>query len=399
MLVGLIGKPNTGKSSFFSAATLIDVPVANYPFTTINPNIGVAYILRPCVHQELGVQDTPKNSLCVKGIRHIPVKLVDVAGLIPDASKGLGLGNKFLDELRRADALIHVVDASGSTDKEGRGVEPGTHDPLEDVAFVEKEFDAWVAGLLKKDWEKISHDPDQNRVREALIARVAGLDLGISNFGEAVRRSGLSTKKIQEWTDENILAFASELRKAGKPILLAANKCDLPTSRANIERMSATGRLVIPTSAAAELILKKAAQRGLIEYIPGESSYSLREGVELTPEQERALKFVDEKVLKPWGGTGVQLALNQAYFGLLGAVVVYPVEDENRFTDKSENVLPDAYIMPKGSTAKDLAYRIHTELGEGFLFAVDAKRKQRLAAEYVLKEGDVVKIVSASRRA
>jgi ribosome-binding ATPase YchF (GTP1/OBG family) len=399
MLVGLIGKPNTGKSSFFSAATMIDVPIANYPFTTIQPNVGIAYVLKKCVHEELGVNDNPKNSLCIKGIRHIPVKLVDVAGLIPDASKGLGLGNKFLDELRRADALIHVVDASGSTDKEGKAVEPGSHDPLEDISFVEKEYDSWMAGIIRKDWEKIAHLTDQSKAFEELLEKLAGLAVGRGDLTEAIRKINPSGKKFQQWTDEDIFALATELRKLTKPILVAANKCDLPEAEKNIKKLQNTGRLVIPTSAAAELLLKKASQKGLIDYIPGSSSFIIRDKSLLTPEQLRALQSVEEKVLKKWGSTGVQKALNEAYFTLLGGVVVYPVEDENRYSDKSGNVLPDAYIMPKGSTAKDLAYKIHTELGAGFLYAVDARKKQRLSADYVLKDGDVIRIVSATKRA
>jgi ribosome-binding ATPase YchF (GTP1/OBG family) len=200
MLVGLIGKPNTGKSSFFSAATMIDVPIANYPFTTIQPNVGIAYVLKKCVHEELGVNDNPKNSLCVNGIRHIPVKLVDVAGLIPDASKGLGLGNKFLDELRRADALIHVVDASGSTDKEGKAVEPGSHDPSEDVFFVEKEYDSWMAGIIRKDWEKIAHLTDQSKAFEELLEKLTGLGVGRGDLTEAMRKINPSGKRLQQWT-------------------------------------------------------------------------------------------------------------------------------------------------------------------------------------------------------
>ncbi|MEM3638006.1 MAG: redox-regulated ATPase YchF [Conexivisphaerales archaeon] len=398
MLVGLIGKPNTGKSSFFSAATLIDVPIANYPFTTIQPNVGIAYVLKKCVHEELGINDNPKNSLCISGVRHIPVKLVDVAGLIPDASKGLGLGNKFLDELRRADALIHVVDASGSTDKEGKAVEPGSHDPAEDVVFVEREYDYWMAGIIRKDWEKISHLTDQSRAFEELLEKLAGLGVGRADLAEAMRKVNPSGKRLQLWTDEDIMMLAVELRKLTKPILIAANKCDLPEAEKYISKLQGTGRLVIPTSAAAELLLKKASQKGLIEYMPGSSSFKIRDESKLTPEQLKALRSVEDKVLKKWGSTGVQKALNEAYFSLLGGVVVYPVEDENKFSDRSGNVLPDAYIMPRGSTAKDLAYRIHTELGEGFLYAIDAKRKQRLSAEYILKDGDVIRIVSTAKR-
>lgn len=399
MLVGLIGKPNTGKSTFFSAATMIEVPIASYPFTTIQPNIGIAYVTKKCVHQELGINDNPKNSLCINGIRYIPVQLVDVAGLIPNASKGLGLGNQFLDDIRRADALIHVVDASGSTDKEGKIVAPGSQDPLEDIAFVEKEYDLWIAGIMKKGWDRVAHQTDQGKGVEELLLKLSGLGVSKTDLLEAMKKTNLTGKRFQQWTDEDIISFATEIRKLTKPILIAANKSDLPESEENIAKLKATGRLVIPTSAAAELLLKKAAQKGLIEYIPGASSFHIKDTSKLSPEQLRALQTVEDLVLKRWGSTGVQQALNDAYFKLLGGVVVYPVEDENKYSDKSGNVLPDAYIMPHGSTARDLAYRIHTELGDGFIYAIDARRKQRLSADYLLKDGDIIKIISTARRA
>ncbi len=398
-MVGLIGKPNTGKSSFFNAATLLDAPVANYPFTTIEPNVGVAYITKKCVCRELGVQDNPRNSACIDGIRRIPVKLVDVAGLIPGASKGLGLGNKFLDDLRRADALIHVVDASGGTDKEGKVVTPGTQDPLEDVAFVEREYDLWLTGILAKDWAKMTRHVEPSKAKEAVAEKLTGLGVSVSDMLDAVRRSQLETKKMADWNDDEVAQFASELRKTNKPILIAGNKADVPAAAAILKRIQDSGRAVIATSAAAELVLRKAAEKGLIAYSPGDGSFSIREGTALSPEQAKALEFVRERVLKPYGDTGVQKALNEAYYTLLNGIVVYPVEDESRFADKNGNVLPDAFVLPKGSTPKDLAAKIHSDLADTFLYAVDAKKKTRLGAEYQLRDGDVIKIVATSRRA
>src|SRR5579864_2922093 len=180
MIAGIIGKPNVGKSTFFNAATLLNVAVANYPFTTINPNIGNAYIRVKCVHVELGVKDNPVNSACVDGTRLIPVRLVDVAGLVPGASSGRGLGNQFLDELRQADALIHVVDASGSTDEEGRKVEPGAHDPESDIAMVEKEFDLWIENIIGRDWDKAARLAEQSgsSIVPQLSQRLTGLGIG-----------------------------------------------------------------------------------------------------------------------------------------------------------------------------------------------------------------------------
>jgi len=397
-MVGLIGKPNTGKSSFFNAATLLDAPVANYPFTTIEPNVGVAYITRKCVCRELGVQDNPKNSACVDGIRRIPVKLVDVAGLIPGASKGLGLGNKFLDDLRRADALIHVVDASGGTDKEGKVVTSGTQDPMEDIAFVEKEYDLWLTSILVKDWAKMTRHVEPAKAKEAVAEKLTGLGVTVGDMLDAVRKAQLEAKKMSDWNDEEVALFASEVRKTNKPILIAGNKSDVPAAAAILKRIQDSGRMVIPTSAAAELLLRRAAEKGLIAYSPGDSSFTIKEGA-VSPEQAKALEFVRERVLSPYGSTGVQKALNEAYYTLLNGIVVYPVEDENKFVDKNGNVLPDAFVVPRGSTPKDLAAKIHSDLAESFLYAVDAKKKTRLGAEYQLKDGDVIKIVATSRRA
>lgn len=395
-MVGIIGKPNVGKTTFFNAATMGNAQVASYPFTTIKPNVGIAYVTKPCVCRELGVKDDPVNSKCIGGIRHIPVKLVDIAGLIPGASRGLGLGNKFLDEIRRADALIHVVDASGSTDEEGRPVEPGSHDPLKDIEFVEREYELWMLSIIKKDWERLTRMPKIEDVLDGLVKRLSGLRVNMDDVRWAIRRANLEGKKPAEWGDVGLEAFIRALRKINKPILIAANKADIPTARDNIDRIKRTGRLVIPVSAEAELLLRRATDAGLIEYFPGSPDFKIVGHP--SEAQMRALELVREKVLKVYGSTGVQDTINSVYFDLLKGIVVYPVEDENRFTDKKGHVLPDAYIVRKGTTAKMLAEMIHTELAKGFLYAVDAKRKMRVGADYELKDGDVIKIVSATAR-
>ncbi len=395
-MVGIIGKPNVGKSTFFNAATMGNAQVASYPFTTIEPNVGMAYVTRPCVCRELGVEDDPVNSKCVNGIRHIPVKLIDIAGLIPGASRGLGLGNKFLDEVRRADALIHVVDASGSTDEEGRPVKPGSHDPLKDVEFVEREYELWMLSIIRKDWDRLVRMPKVEDVLDGLTKRLSGLRVSMSDVKWAIRRANLEGKKPAEWGDAGLEAFIKALREINKPILIAANKADIPTAKENIDRIRKTGRPVVPVSAEAELLLRRAANAGLIEYFPGSSDFKVIG--HLSEAQVRALELVRERVLRVYGSTGVQDAINSVYFDLLKGIVVYPVEDENRFTDKKGRVLPDAYIVRRGTTARRLAEMIHTELAEGFLYAIDAKRKMRVGADYELKDGDVIKIVSATAR-
>jgi hypothetical protein len=395
--IGLIGKPNSGKSTFFSAATMVDVAIANYPFTTIEPNVGVAYVSSPCVCRELGVRDDPVNSMCLGGIRYVPVKLIDVAGLIPGASRGLGLGNKFLDDLRRADVIIHVVDASGSTDEEGRAVEPGSHDPVRDVEFVVREYELWMRGIIERDWARITRMTSSREALEELEGRLSGLGITSRDVREALDRLGLLGKSPYGWSD-HLEEFVRELRAIAKPMLIAANKVDVPTARGNLERLRAAGFEVVPTSALSELILRKAARQGLIHYRPGDGDFEVVEGADIGPDQERALNYIRERVLGVYGNTGVQQALDRAVFGLLDMMLVYPVEDEERLTDKDGHVLPDAYLVRRGATARDLAYRVHTELGETFLYAIDVKRKARVGADHQLHENDVIKIVAAARR-
>jgi ribosome-binding ATPase len=399
MLVGIVGKPNVGKSTFFSAATLKNVPIADYPFTTIDPNLGMGYLRTKCVCKEMGVTDAPKNSVCKDGIRLIPVKLVDVAGLVSGASMGRGRGNQFLDELRQADALIHVVDASGGTDEEGRKVEIGSNDPVADVKMVENELDLWVMGIIGKDWEKSARLAEQtgSSVVAHLAQRLSGLGIDEEGIEEALLHLKLKPDKPADWTRDDLSNLVRVLREKNKPSLIAANKADLPGAQERIESLKKTEKMVVPCAAEAELLLRRASEHGLIRYTPGDRSFEAARS-DLTPQQVRALQLVKEKVLDSYGGTGVQQAIDQAYFGLLKAIVAYPVEDETRLADKDGNVLPDAYVMRGGSTALELARKVHTDLAKGFLYAIDAKTGMRVSGDHRLKNGDILKIVSSSRR-
>jgi ribosome-binding ATPase YchF (GTP1/OBG family) len=399
MIIGLIGKANVGKSTFFNAATELAVPAANYPFTTIEPNVGVAYARVKCVCREFGVQDNPVHSMCIDGNRFIPVKLIDVAGLVPGAHAGKGLGNKFLDDSRQADALIHVVDASGSTDSAGKTVPAGTGDPMFDVNFVEEEFDLWMAGIISRDWNKTAREAENQgqKLEQMLAKRLSGLAIPEHQIFAAVHESGLAPKKPTFWSEADILHFCKVLRVKAKPFLVAANKADLPAAEANIDKMKKAGLAVVPCASEAEAMLKKASKKGMLHYLPGDNSFDVKPGVALNEPQKKALDIV-KALIEKYGSTGVQEAINIACFKLLHLVAVYPVEDEFKLADKKGNVLPDVRLLPVGSTARDLAGTVHADLAKGFLYAVDARTKQRIGADHQLKNGDVIKIVSASSR-
>lgn len=397
--LGLVGKPNTGKTTFFNAVTLADAPVAGYPFTTIDANVGVTYVRSECPCRELGIKCDPKNSRCVDGIRYVPVRVIDVAGLVEGAYKGRGLGNKFLDNLRMAAALVHLVDAAGATDAEGRSCPPGSHDPVEDVEFLESEIDQWLRGILSKGWDRFARQAklEGKKLDKAIAERLSGLGIKRHHVLSALRATGADRENPDRWSEEDLLHFASELRRLSKPIMIAANKIDLPAAKPNVERLRGTGRMTVPTSSEAELALRKAADKGLIKYRPGGGDFEILKRDALNEQQLEALDAI-RKLLREWGSTGVQQVVDRAVYDFLDMIVVYPVDDENKFTDKKGNVLPDAFLVPKGTTAREFAYLIHTDLGETFIHAIDARTKRRIGEDHELKDRDIIRIVAAKGR-
>jgi ribosome-binding ATPase YchF (GTP1/OBG family) len=376
--IGLVGKPSSGKSSFFKAASLIDVKITGVPFCTIEPNVGIGYVIVDCVCKEFGVKCKPKVGYCKNGKRFIPVKLIDVGGLIPGSHLGRGIGNKFLDDLRKASVLIQIVDCSGLTDSEGK---PTTgYDPNNEIKFLEEEIDLWFAGIIKKAVQKIGKVKSREDLINILTQQLSGLEIRKNQIEEALQK--VPVTRVEE--------FAKTIRRIAKPILIAANKIDLKPAQENFEKLKKIYKNIVPTSAEAEIALKKAAEKNLIDYLPG-NGFSIKG--KLDEKQMKALEFIKKEVIEKYGSTGVQVALNKAVFELVNYIVVYPVEDENRLTDKDGNVLPDAFLMPPGSTALDLAFKVHTELGEKFICAIDARTKKKLGKDYTLKNNDVIKIV------
>lgn len=395
MQIGLLGKANVGKSTFFSAATETMVATGNFPFTTIEPNVGVAYVKADCACKHFEVSHD--NQYCIAGTRFVPVKLIDVAGLVPGAHEGKGLGNQFLDDACQAQVLIHVVDIAGATDIQGQPVTPGSHDPLEDVAFVADEFDQWFKAILDRQWEKLSREVEMKTVKltQAIADRFSGLGISETTVQNVIHKLGLITKKPQEWSDDDMKNFITKLRAESKPILIAANKADLCNDLSVTQKI--TDSKVILCSAETELLLKKASKAGLVDYVSGAETFSINDASNIKPEQQKALDLVSG-VLNKIKNTGIQNALNHAVFDILKLNIIYPVEDESKLCNKDGVILPDAKLMPPGSTAKDLAASVHADIAKGFLFGINCKSKQRIGADYVLENGDVIKIVSSQSR-
>lgn len=391
MIIGLVGKPSSGKSTFFKASTLAEVAIAPYPFTTIEKNEGIGFVKVNCVEKEFNVKCQPRFGFCLNAKRFVPVKLIDVAGLVPEAHKGKGRGNEFLDNLREADVLIHILDASGKTDAEGNPTED--YDVVEEVKFLQDEIDLWFYSILSKNWDRFSRrvSNEKRKLSEELARRMSGLKVSEDQIIKVLRELDLNEDPLK-WDENNLLAFTRQLRKESKPIIIAANKADVSTSNNNIEKLREEfpDSTIIPCSAEIELSLREAAKHGLVEYITGEKEFTIIG--KLTEEQERAMGFI-KGYLERWNNTGVQQCINEAVFSILRRIVVYPVENENKLTDKEGRILPDAYIMPSNSTALDLAEKVHSDLAKNFIAAIDIRTKKKLGKDYKLRNGDVIKIV------
>jgi ribosome-binding ATPase YchF (GTP1/OBG family) len=381
MEIGLIGKPSSGKSSFFKAATMIDVPIEARPFTTIKPNVGIGYVVTECVEKEFGVKCMPRHGKCVSGKRYIPVKIWDIAGIVPKAHEGRGLGLKFLDDIRQASVLIHIVDVSGKTDEEGNPAE--FHDPVKDVEFVEKEIDCWFMEIISKAIEKyrMKIKTEKLDIADLLFQQLSGLGVKKENIEQALSMASI----------DDLEKFSSILRKISKPIVIAANKIDVDGAEENFNRLKKAfpDYDIIPVSAASEIALRMAEEKGFIEY--SGNDFVIKK--EMDERKLSGLKIIKEKVLDKYGSTGVQECLNTAVFKKLQKIVVYPVADASKLTDTKNNILPDAYLVDKGMKLKEFAYMIHTDIGENFIGGLDARSKRKLSGDYELKDGDVVEIL------
>jgi hypothetical protein len=392
MLLGIVGKPSVGKSTFFKAATLAEVDIAAYPFTTIKPNRAVGFVRQECVDKELNKQCNPRMGFCLDHNRFIPVELLDVAGLVPGAHEGKGLGNQFLDDLRQADVFVHVIDVSGSTNEKGESVTPLSYDPCNDIQFLEQELDLWIFSMIKKGWDKFTRTQVVEKLPwdKAIAKQLSGLGVTEEIAGYVLK---FFNTDYGRWDDSILLQLATTIRKTTKPMIIAANKVDVPGAEKNLEKIKEKfpDYKVIHCSADFELALREAAKANLIKYIPGDNKFTIIGN--LTDKQKAGLEYIQKNVLDKFGSTGVQQVLNTAVFDLLNYITIYP-GGLNNLVDSQGRTLPDCFLMKKGSTALDFAFKLHTDFGKNFIRAVDVKKRMTVGKEHILKNKDVIEIIA-----
>ena len=399
--IGLIGKTNTGKTTFFNSATLSSDEMSTYPFTTKKPSISIGHAITLCVHPEFNVQDDPNNSKCSDGWRYIPIELIDLPGLIKDAWKGKGLGNQFLSIAAQSDALLHVLDASASIDSMGRIAEIGSGDPVSDFADIEEELNMWYQKILEGNRDKlqkmIKTDDDQIT---ALTELYQGLGVKKIHVKESLRITGLEEKNIENYDMQDSKKFSTQLRKISKPTLIVANKIDVNGADRNFERLREryNDTIVVPASADRELTLRRAEQKNLIRYSPGSEQFDILNTDDLNQKQKDALDFISKDIMGEYMRTGVQFAINMTVFKLLKMNSIYPVADPEKLSDKKGRVLPDLVLLKDGATVVDLAKEVHSDLVKGLLYAKDLRYNLRIPINYQLRDRDVICLISASKK-
>ncbi|KAK4546853.1 hypothetical protein LTR36_001585 [Oleoguttula mirabilis] len=340
-----------------------------------------------------------KPSSGKSGIRSVPIELLDVAGLVPGAHQGKGLGNKFLDDLRHADALIHVVDVSGTTDAEGKATRG--YDPSVDIVWLRSEIVNWILGNLMQKWGglKRRHIAIKATAVETLQNQFSGYGSNSAIVARTLDKMQLK-QPLQDWTDDTIASVVNHFVDEKFPTVIALNKIDHADSDKNvakIAKMEKPERLVL-CSAISEVFLRRLVKQGFVRYIPGSEFVDTRDDlIEQGEADGGGLKEMDEKlkqrienlkdmVLYRFGSTGVNQVLTRAS-ELLGLVPVFPVRNIGTFGGgeaggggggEKAAVFRDCVLVKKRSTVGDVYRKV---MGDAPLAYVETVGGVRVSEE------------------
>lgn len=400
MLIGIVGKPSSGKTTILNALCMTDAKMGDYPFTTIKPNRGVSFVQINCPCKGLDDDCQPKTGYCEKGTRFVPIEILDVAGLVPGASEGKGMGNQFLDDLRQADAFIHVIDSSGESDEEGNPAKE--YDPSNDLIWLNAELTTWIGNTLFRDWDRLSRklDADRSTIAEALLEKLSGLGADLEVVRKSLRLSNLAEKNPKDWNEEERLNLADKIRIILFPSVIAANKADRASATNNINNLKEhfPTENIVKTSGLAELTLRKADQSGLIKYTPGSVQIDFLNNTENPSKMMKVVMAIKEKLFDQQESTGIAKLLNLCVFDILKLIAVFPVEDSTHLTDHDGRILPDVFLVPLGTTAKQFAGKVHTDLQKTFINGIlVSDSNKRISATHELQNLDIIKIIAAQK--
>eukprot|EP00127_Corallochytrium_limacisporum_P001801 Clim_evm8s84 gene=Clim_evmTU8s84 len=391
LLIACVGKPSAGKSSFLNAVTDAQAKVGNYPFTTIEPNTGVSFYRVDCACKRFGKESVcgPRYGRCENGTRYIPVKVLDVAGLVPGASEGEGLGNKFLDDLRHADVLMHIVDVSGTTTQKGE--ETIGYDPSNDVDWLDGEICAWIYNNLDKRWGSIvRRHTSANNSDEALtlVQQLSGYGATEKDCQATLDKAKMG-KPLKDWEKEDVAKFVKVFVAHKFPTVIVLNKIDLEGADKNIEKMFArydNDRIVL-TSALAEAYLRKLRKQGYVKYLEGDPDFATKDELTEDDLDYKDLKPIDDKnrkrldrirdlILFRYSGTGCYDAIVRAV-DIKGWIPVYIVRSIANFgaNDKSGLVFRDCMLVPPGTTVRRLAGMLSEDLEKNYVSCIGADGK------------------------
>lgn len=324
-VVGLVGKPSVGKSTLFNAATRPDAShqaaMDPRPFTTIDPNVGPGWFAAPCPAERLGrgAEAQPEHGKAVSGRRRHPLLVKDVAGLVPGAYEGRGRGNQFLDALTGADSLVHVVDASGRSDRSGvdLGAAEATGDPLDEVGWVRREIHLWIFCNVRTKWESVrkkARIPSKHQAKEAVLSRLFALFSGYKSTAAMTQKvfeaAGFSIQgiedKILDWQEYDLHLLVACFLRARFPIIVALNKTDMPGAAGHVSRAQAVlGVACMPVSARSEWWLYEQQRLGHLTYVEGAGADSVVLSPSAPPAVVARWDEVRTRVFDVYGSTGV----------------------------------------------------------------------------------------------